>query len=200
MRDGRAYGAHIPAPLQLTVLGHEVCMMQSPGLTQPQLAPCAAAGTAIMATMGTAAAPMPIALIKSRRSRFTGGAICSCSRSQRDSMSSARHTDSSGTWESGIWSCSFAERPATPELPSQARQTAAANFCRQPCGFSGGTLRIYPLTGAGHIDIAPVHNSLLVFPSFVQHEVMPVACPSRHFMDSRFAVNCWFRKSPKTVT
>ena len=73
-------------------------------------------------------------------------------------------------------------------------------FCRQPCGFSGGTLRIYPLTGAGHIDIAPVHNSLLVFPSFVQHEVMPVACPSRHFMDSRFAVNCWFRKSPKTVT
>ena len=73
-------------------------------------------------------------------------------------------------------------------------------FHRQPCGFSGGALRIYPLTGADHIDIAPQHNSLLVFPSFVQHEVMPVACPSRNFMDSRFAVNCWFRKAPKAVT
>ena len=71
-------------------------------------------------------------------------------------------------------------------------------FCRQPCGFSGGMLRLYPLTGAGHIDIAPMHNSLLLFPSFVQHEVMPVACPSRDFMDSRFAVNCWFRKQPKS--
>lgn len=73
-------------------------------------------------------------------------------------------------------------------------------FHRQPCGFSGGTLRLYPLTGVGHIDIAPEHNSLLLFPSFVQHEVMPVACPSRDFMDSRFAVNCWFRKKPKSPT
>ena len=70
-------------------------------------------------------------------------------------------------------------------------------FHRQPCGFSGGKLRLYPLTGAGHIDIAPSHNSLVVFPSFVQHEVLPVACPSRDFMDARFTVNCWFRKAPK---
>lgn len=73
-------------------------------------------------------------------------------------------------------------------------------FHRQPSGFSGGMLRLYPLTGAGHTDIAPTQNSLVVFPSFVQHEVMPVACPSRDFMDSRFAVNCWFRKSPKPAT
>jgi SM-20-related protein len=70
-------------------------------------------------------------------------------------------------------------------------------FNRQPCGFSGGALRLYPLTGTGHVEIAPQHNSLVVFPSFVQHEVMPVACPSQDFMDSRFAVNCWFRKVPK---
>jgi len=70
-------------------------------------------------------------------------------------------------------------------------------FHRQPQSFSGGALRLYPLTGAGHVDIAPAHNSLVVFPSFVQHEVMPVACPSRDFLDSRFAVNCWFRKAPK---
>lgn len=73
-------------------------------------------------------------------------------------------------------------------------------FHRQPCGFSGGALRLYPLTGEGHADIAPAHNSLVVFPSFVQHEVMPVACPSRDFMDSRFAVNCWFRKAPRPAT
>lgn len=70
-------------------------------------------------------------------------------------------------------------------------------FHREPCGFSGGMLRLYPLTGTGHADIAPLHNRLVVFPSFVQHEVMPVRCPSGDFMDSRFAVNCWFRKAPK---
>ncbi len=73
-------------------------------------------------------------------------------------------------------------------------------FHRQPCGFSGGALRLYPLTGAGHADVAPGHNSLVVFPSFVQHEVMPVVCPSGDFMDSRFAVNCWFRKTAKPAT
>lgn len=70
-------------------------------------------------------------------------------------------------------------------------------FHRQPSGFSGGMLRLYPITGPGHADVAPTHNSLVVFPSFVQHEVMPVTCKSREFMDSRFAVNCWFRKAPK---
>ncbi|MFM6831831.1 MAG: 2OG-Fe(II) oxygenase [Novosphingobium sp.] len=70
-------------------------------------------------------------------------------------------------------------------------------FHRQPCGFTGGTLRLYPLTGEGYEEVAPAHNSLVVFPSFVQHEVMPVACASGAFMDSRFAVNCWFRKEPK---
>ena len=72
-------------------------------------------------------------------------------------------------------------------------------FNRDPCGFSGGALRLYPLTGEGHVDVTPTHNSLVVFPSFVQHEVMPVACASRAFLDSRFAVNCWFRRVPKTV-
>lgn len=75
--------------------------------------------------------------------------------------------------------------------------SAVCYFHRQPCSFSGGMLRLYPLTGDGHVEIAPTHNSLVAFPSFVQHEVMPVACPSGDFMDSRFAVNCWFRREPK---
>lgn len=76
--------------------------------------------------------------------------------------------------------------------------SAVYYFHRQPRAFSGGNLRLYPLTGEGHVDIVPVHNSLVVFPSFVQHEVMKVACPSGAFMDSRFAVNCWFRKAPRS--
>lgn len=75
--------------------------------------------------------------------------------------------------------------------------SAVYYFHREPCGFTGGALRLYPLTGEGNADVAPTHNSLVVFPSFVQHEVMPVACPSGEFMDSRFALNCWFRKKPK---
>ena len=78
--------------------------------------------------------------------------------------------------------------------------SAVYYFHRLPCAFSGGALRIYPLTGEGHVDVAPGHNRLVVFPSFVQHEVMPVACASGEFMDSRFAVNCWFRRAPKPVS
>lgn len=75
--------------------------------------------------------------------------------------------------------------------------SAVYYFHRLPCAFSGGALRLYPLTGEGHVDLAPAHNRLVAFPSFVQHEVLPVACPSGEFMDSRFAVNCWFRRVPK---
>jgi SM-20-related protein len=77
--------------------------------------------------------------------------------------------------------------------------SAVYYFHRKPCGFSGGALRIYPLTGEGHMAVAPTHNRLVAFPSFVQHEVMRVACPSAEFMDSRFAVNCWFRRVPKVA-
>jgi Rps23 Pro-64 3,4-dihydroxylase Tpa1-like proline 4-hydroxylase len=77
--------------------------------------------------------------------------------------------------------------------------SAVYYFHRQPCAFSGGALRLYPLTGEGHVDVEPAHNRLVVFPSFVQHEVLPVACPSGDFMDSRFAVNCWFRRAPKAT-
>jgi SM-20-related protein len=66
-------------------------------------------------------------------------------------------------------------------------------FHGQPKGFSGGVLRLY---GEGpqapFTDIAPTHNSLVAFPSWLPHEVMPVVCPSRRFADSRFAINCWF--------
>jgi Rps23 Pro-64 3,4-dihydroxylase Tpa1-like proline 4-hydroxylase len=67
---------------------------------------------------------------------------------------------------------------------------------RQPRGFAGGALRLYAIGGdeIRFVDVEPAHNSLVVFPAWAPHEVMPVSCPSGAFMDSRFAVNCWLHK------
>jgi len=72
-------------------------------------------------------------------------------------------------------------------------------FYREPKAFSGGCLRLHAIRaldtgGAGDDDgqdVAPEQNTLVVFPSWAPHEVMPVSCPSGAFADSRFAVNCW---------
>ncbi|HXQ14253.1 MAG TPA: 2OG-Fe(II) oxygenase [Caulobacteraceae bacterium] len=73
-------------------------------------------------------------------------------------------------------------------------------FHREPCAFSGGALRLYAIgDNARFVDIEPVCNTLLVFPAWAPHEVMPVSVPSRRFADSRFAVNCWLKQRRRTV-
>ncbi len=76
-------------------------------------------------------------------------------------------------------------------------------FHSLPKAFTGGSLRLYAFgdtEGENFIDIEPRHNSLLVFPSWAPHEVRPVSCPSGHFSDSRFAINCWvYRGKSDTV-
>lgn len=67
-------------------------------------------------------------------------------------------------------------------------------FHAQPKAFSGGELRLYALGDASFIDIVPEHNSLVFFPSWAPHEVMPVSVPSKRFVDSRFAINCFIRR------
>ena len=77
-------------------------------------------------------------------------------------------------------------------------------FNREPRGFSGGCLRLHAIRpldtdvageggepDPGAMDVAPEQNTLVVFPAWAPHEVMPVSCPSGAFADSRFAVNCW---------
>jgi SM-20-related protein len=77
-------------------------------------------------------------------------------------------------------------------------------FHREPKGFSGGCLRLHAIRAlaadapgddgaleVGALDVSPDQNTLVVFPSWAPHEVMPVSCPSGAFADSRFAVNCW---------
>jgi|SRR6185295_3490068 len=71
-------------------------------------------------------------------------------------------------------------------------------FHTRPKAFSGGALRLYAFgadeTSGDFIDLEPEFNTLVVFPSWVSHEVRRVSCPSLRFADSRFAINFWFRR------
>lgn len=72
-------------------------------------------------------------------------------------------------------------------------------FHAEPKAFEGGALRLYALNRNDVFrDIEPKQNRLVAFPSWVPHEVMPIACPSGRFIDSRFAINCWVRMTPLT--
>ena len=73
--------------------------------------------------------------------------------------------------------------------------SAVFYFHRQPKGFTGGELALYPF-GASEpaLDIEPVCNRLAVFPSFAMHKVRPVRVPGNAFADARFAINCWIHR------
>jgi SM-20-related protein len=76
--------------------------------------------------------------------------------------------------------------------------SAVYYFHSEPKSFSGGRLRLHRFGSSGEIgdfvDIEPEQNSLVVFPSWAVHEVRKVICPSGEFRNSRFALNCWFKK------
>lgn len=72
-------------------------------------------------------------------------------------------------------------------------------FYSEPKAFSGGQLRIY-YSEDGEVQgsenrrtktIMPRQNTLVLFPSSYDHEVVPVKCSSRKFANSRFTVNGW---------
>ena len=71
-------------------------------------------------------------------------------------------------------------------------------FSATPPQFTGGILRLHSLAATGapgtYVDITPENDTALFFPSWFPHEVLPVTCESREFMDSRFAINCWAYK------
>jgi SM-20-related protein len=72
--------------------------------------------------------------------------------------------------------------------------SAVYYFNAEPKAFTGGALRLHAIgCKETFIDIEPLHNSLLVFLAWAPHEVLPVSCPSKRFIDSRFAINCWVR-------
>jgi len=70
---------------------------------------------------------------------------------------------------------------------------------RQPRGFAGGGLRLYDSMEAGnafsergYTRVDPADNRLVLFPSYVWHEVEAVNCASGLYADGRFTVNGWF--------
>ena len=77
--------------------------------------------------------------------------------------------------------------------------SAVYYFHVEPRRYSGGALRLHAMgtdgTSGQYVDIEPQHNSLVYFPSWALHEVLPVRCPSRSFADSRFAINCWLLRT-----
>ncbi|MGH6705299.1 MAG: 2OG-Fe(II) oxygenase [Sphingomicrobium sp.] len=77
--------------------------------------------------------------------------------------------------------------------------SAVYYFHNQPKGFSGGRLRLFRFGSdpsncaeGDSVAVEPIDNSLLVFPSWAQHGVERVSCPSGEFDDYRYAVNCWY--------
>ena len=73
--------------------------------------------------------------------------------------------------------------------------SAVYYFHRQPRAFSGGALRIFSFDLGASVDVEPIHDTLIAFATSAPHEVLPVAVPSRAFLDSRFAINCWVLKA-----
>ena len=77
--------------------------------------------------------------------------------------------------------------------------SAVYYFHNAPKGFSGGRLRLFRFGSdpsncaeGDSVAIEPIDNSLLLFPSWAQHGVERVFCPSGNFDDYRYAVNCWY--------
>jgi len=96
----------------------------------------------------------------------------------------------------------FAPHLDTFELNRVRVLTCVYYFAATPCRFSGGNLRLhgFPARSAEGgmepqtVDIMPETDSLVVFPSWLRHEVMPVEVPSRAWADARFSINCWIHR------
>jgi SM-20-related protein len=77
-------------------------------------------------------------------------------------------------------------------------------FAMTPRRFSGGELRLYGFPkgpaverqpSASFADVEPRTDTLVIFPSWIRHQVMPVRVPSGAWLDSRFTINCWMHRA-----
>jgi Rps23 Pro-64 3,4-dihydroxylase Tpa1-like proline 4-hydroxylase len=75
--------------------------------------------------------------------------------------------------------------------PTTRLLTLVLYLNRRPQAFRGGALRMHALGSPAVRDIAPSHNLLVAFPSFLPHSVRRVECPGNRFADRRFAINMW---------
>jgi len=82
--------------------------------------------------------------------------------------------------------------------PKSARKiTCVYYFSRTPRPFTGGQLRLHPwpvpLASASRevLDVEPECDSMIVLPSILPHEILPVRSPSGAWGDRRFSLTCW---------
>lgn len=86
----------------------------------------------------------------------------------------------------------------TPEI-AHRQISYVYYFHRDPKQFGGGHLSLYhtlfqggyPTCGRIAADIDPPHNGLMVFPTFIYHEVTPIRCASSALTDQRLTLNGW---------
>ena len=85
----------------------------------------------------------------------------------------------------------------------ERRVTFVYYFHKRPKRFSGGDLLLFDTDpardacGAKYTRIAPLHNSILFFPSNCYHVVLPVACEGSDFQDGRFTLNGWMHPADR---
>ena len=98
----------------------------------------------------------------------------------------------------------FAGHIDTNEVTDRIRVVSCVYyFAATPRRFSGGELRLYGLPtlsggkapDAPFIDICPETDTLVAFPSWLRHEVLPVRLPEGGWPDHRFTVNCWLHRT-----
>jgi len=84
------------------------------------------------------------------------------------------------------------------KISKQRLLSAVYYFHTEPKAYSGGELRLHAFGSAdkenAFVDIKPTRNTLIAFPSWASHEVRPVKCSSKRFMDSRFSINMWVKR------
>jgi Rps23 Pro-64 3,4-dihydroxylase Tpa1-like proline 4-hydroxylase len=86
--------------------------------------------------------------------------------------------------------------PRRRSATNQRMISAVYYFNAEPKAFTGGALRLLAFEGGALVDLEPENDTLAIFSSWALHEVLPVSCPSRRFIDSRFAINCWLMRNP----
>jgi SM-20-related protein len=94
----------------------------------------------------------------------------------------------------------------TNEITDRVRVVSCVYyFAETPRRFRGGELRLYgfPTVSGGHrraapfIDIDPETDSLVAFPSWIRHQVLPVQLPGDDWREHRFTINCWLHRTER---
>ena len=97
----------------------------------------------------------------------------------------------------------FSPHIDTAEMLDQVRiMSCIYYFAATPRRFGGGELRLFgfpTLSARGapmrFVDIVPETDTMVVFPSWLCHEVLPVQVQTGAWTDRRFTINCWFHRT-----